>query len=390
MASQRYHVHEAGEGFRANPTPYHHFRLGIGETTARPFKLLVPILHDSFGDFALAVHLALQYAARFRHSLTTFAFFDNRPYKHDLIRLYPLPTKVMALRSRDAMAQINPLVFAPAHKLNGKYRSARDIVDDPRWHDMVFPWMHQQHVAHDLDMLPLRIPEGELSQLHAGLIGLGLDPNRWFACIHWREPTYRYKPIANLRDNDPQRYLPLIDHIIGMGGQVVRIGHPEMAHAAPRSGFVDLAVIPDSTLLQAYAASRARFCVSGTGGGACLMYLFGTPTASVDCIGWFDGSYGQYLLTQVLTTPEGQTLEQESLFESGLMNQRALEMAMAERPGFKLEQRSSAEIMAVADFMHRIIGDCPGWRTPVTPELEPDNRFVWPMRGGIRPRFIDL
>jgi len=394
----KYREYIAQPEFYRNPTPYHHFRLGIGETPERPFKLFAFVNANSFGDFANALHVVLQYAARFEHSLTRLAFVDNRLYKRDLLQLYPLPREFMVFPKPEDLKRVDLTFFEPNHKRLYKnkpvYRPATDIVADPHWYDIIFPWIHlQQVLRYERTSVPCVIPSRLQAELHSQLVGLGLDENRWFSCMHYREPTYRWKNRPNLRDCDPEVYLPVIDHIINrLGGQVVRIGHPEMRDHPPRARFVDLAKVPNSTLLQAYAASRARFSVMGPGGGTCLVRLFHGPLGLTDAATWFDGvNEHDFLLTHTVITPDGRELRQESLFESGLMNQRALEEAMRRQEGFRIVKNTSEQICQTADFMYEYTSSTPGWRPSPTPPAGPfDNVFCWPLRGTVGAKFVDL
>lgn len=394
----KFRTHIAGEAFFRNATPYHHFRLGLGESEKRPFKLFVPIMTDNFGDIANVVHLVLQYAGRFAHSIATFAFTDNRPYKRHLLALYPLPYQSIILTAAEGLNQLNIPFFAPRHKVKigdeTTYRTPEDIVMDRRWHDVIFPPAHQHQVLNfDRPLIPCQIPQQFESRLHHKLVELGLKDDRWFCCMHYREPNYHWKHVPNFRDCDPAVYLPLIDYVIDrLGGQVVRLGHPEMRDHPARPGFVDLAKIRDSTFLQAFAASRARFSVMGPGGGTCLVRIFHTPLGLTDAGGWFDGVENQhYLLTHTVVTPEGVVLRQEALFESGLMNQRALEIEIARRPGYKIIKNTTEQLCQVADFMYEITTDVAGWRDrPEAPKPIHDNKFTWPIGGDVKTQFIDL
>ena len=334
-----FHRHVAGPRFFENKTPYHHYRLRIGEAPDRPFKMFVPLDALPFGDFVNAVSLAAQHAASFKHSMTTFAFVNDRPSKRAVLALYPRLWMAHPCKERDELARFNVLYFRPAsrHEVDGKltYRPAIDVIADPRWQDIFFPALHA-HQAYNFDrpFVPFRISPKSAEPLHKQLVGLGLDAARWFCCLHYREPNYAWKRVSNLRDSDPNTYLPLIDHVIDrLGGQVVRLGHPEMRDRAPRAGFVDLAKVENSTPLQAYAASRARFSVMSPSGGACLVRAFNTPLGVTDACNWFEGvNEHEFLFTHTVVTPEGGELRQDELFESGLMNQTSLELEI-ERGG---------------------------------------------------------
>lgn len=393
-----FHRHLAGSQFFENKTPYHHFRLRMGEAPDRPFKMFVPLFDLDFGDFVNTVSLALQHVSSFRHSCTTFAFVDNQPFKREVISLYPRRWAANTFRSRDDLARFNPLYFRPAHKVevNGKlvYRQPVDVIADPKWQDMFFPFLHgHQAFNFDRPMVPFRIPKKSTELLHRQLVDLGLDESRWFCCTHYREPNYVWKPVSNLRDCDPAIYLPLIDYVIErLGGQIVRLGHPEMRDRPPRPGFVDLAKIKDSTMLQAYAVSRARFSVMSPSGGACLARAFNAPLGVTDAASWFEGvNEHDFLLTHTVVTPDGRELRQDDLFESGFMNQMALDIEMERQSGYRIVKNTTEQICRVADFMYEYTSGVDGWRPPPQdPDIVHDNTFAWPLRGSIGAKFIDL
>ena len=90
----------------------------------------------------------------------------------------------------------------------------------------------------------LRIPDWYTDEAKATLVGLGLDPGNWFACLHVREDGYRRETGHPRSVRDIAPYVDLIDHIIdGLGGQVVRIGDPTMSEIPARKGLVDLSKI---------------------------------------------------------------------------------------------------------------------------------------------------
>ena len=124
----------------------------------------------------------------------------------------------------------------------------------------------------------------------------------------------------------------------------------------------------------------------------CLIRIFQTPLGLTDAGGWFDGVHdSHFLLTYTLVTPEGVSLRQEELFESGLMNQRALEQEMSRRPGYRIVKNTTAQICKMADFMYEYSSGVDGWRDPPrAPAVAPDNLFVWPMPGQVKARFVDI
>jgi putative glycosyltransferase (TIGR04372 family) len=232
----------------------------------------------------------------------------------------------------------------------------------------------------------LSIPEERTGELTDRLVAAGVDPNRWFCCIHYREPGYDLRPSRFLRDLDPRPFMALTEDIIeNLGGQVVRVGHPKMTPFPKRPGFIDLAMLEDSFMLHAFAVSRARFMVGSLSGISHAGSAFNTPTVitnnsdptySPGC--WRDHDVSLYLNVYA---PSGRRLSVEELAEAGVLGSRNRLTALRNEKGFKVYQNSPAELGAVARRLLQATTECPGWREPsatVVSSVRP-NKFVYPM-----------
>ena len=91
----------------------------------------------------------------------------------------------------------------------------------------------------------------------------------WFAIIHYREPTNTLRSSDQLHDFRVESALPVYDAILRAGGQIVRIGHPEMTVLPERDGLMDLAA--DELMLQAAAGSHPRFLMELSPSGPCSL-----------------------------------------------------------------------------------------------------------------------
>ncbi len=80
-------------------------------------------------------------------------------------------------------------------------------------------------------------------------------------------------------------YLPMIADIVGnLGGQVVRIGGPEMTPLGKVPGLVDLSQDGGSIEEQAFAVSRARYFIGSDSGPILLGALFRTPMVKANAV----------------------------------------------------------------------------------------------------------
>ncbi|HVA41598.1 MAG TPA: TIGR04372 family glycosyltransferase, partial [Candidatus Binataceae bacterium] len=72
----------------------------------------------------------------------------------------------------------------------------------------------------------------------------GIDPERWFVCLHVREPGFHrawHKTHPGTRNADVSTYLKAVRSIVERGGQVVRMGDPSMKPLPRIEGLFDYA-----------------------------------------------------------------------------------------------------------------------------------------------------
>ncbi|MDA9976083.1 hypothetical protein N9F34_04635 [Alphaproteobacteria bacterium] len=96
----------------------------------------------------------------------------------------------------------------------------------------------------------------------------GVDPNRCFSNIHYSEPNYEGRKADPVLDTEPAMMRWIVNNIIDqLGGQVVRVGNPEMAPFKALDGFIKLTSAKGvNFIFQLFAISRARFMVAGASG----------------------------------------------------------------------------------------------------------------------------
>ncbi len=240
------------------------------------------------------------------------------------------------------------------------------------------------------DPVPLRLPAQRAEELLASLAAAGLDRGKWFATIHYRESSYGFrKGNGGDRDSDPAAFDGLIDHIIALGGQAVRLGHAAMTPFRPRQGFVDLAAAP--TLVQAAAASASRFMIAGPSGAITLAWAFQVPNTQVDA-GNTMGVWGpSNFLTHEVTVPGGERLRNQTLRDAGLLDNDTLAARITAGGGYAVRKANADELAIVAKKLYARTADCQAWRTPaVLPPTRKPNTLTWPVRPMDTMPWVDL
>jgi putative glycosyltransferase (TIGR04372 family) len=236
----------------------------------------------------------------------------------------------------------------------------------------------------------LRLPAERADELLAGLAAAGLDRDRWLATIHYRESSYSFRQHeGGDRDSDPAAFERLVDHIIALGGQAVRLGHAAMTPFKARPGFIDLAAAP--TLIQAAAASVSRFMIAGPSGAIALAWAFQVPNTQVDA-GNTMGVWGPSdFLTHEVTTPGGERLRNKSLRDAGLLDNDALAARIKAGSGHVVRKANAEELAMVALKLYQRTTDCESWRKPAAlPTAPKPNGVVWPVRPVDTMPWVDL
>ncbi|WP_339854905.1 TIGR04372 family glycosyltransferase [uncultured Nisaea sp.] len=353
---------------------------GAGNSPDRPFKIAMPITAFSLGDVISAIILANRIASHFKFSHTTFLMREDRPYKRRFLELYHRPHSVVVVKP-DEMIPLN--MFNP-HLAGRKYPH-----DTIHWQDLIVP--PQISSCMYFWAFPtgrLRFKEEHQKIGSERLKSLGLAPDKWFVTLHYREPTYRWKKSSNIRDVDPAVYNNVIDWVIDeLGGQVVRLGHPEMGALPARPGFVDLSRFNDSEMLQAYAVSRCAFYFGSPSGPLGFADAFQIPAFIGDSADFFVGYDNQIILTHTMKNSEGVRLRNAELMRSSANTTLACARAIENDAVF--EKCTPSELRAGLDFMMAEFTPDDGWReTPIEDEAN-TRALIWPPQLEFTPRFFD-
>ncbi len=366
----------------------------IGRSAERPFMIFATLLDTSLGDLLCKVAFLSTLKDQFDHARLIVRYRDLRSYSGDVVSLSPNIDHAMPLKGERP-------------KWLGRYfPDMRPWLPLGRWtlgragmreafHDfVVIESMMNARSLHGFEQpTVMRVPPGREAALHGQLLGLGLDPERWYAAVHYRAGTYGPKRGKSpIRSGNPESYRQLVDYIIDdLGGQVVQLGHPELDAFPARPGFVDLSRLADTFLLQAYAVCHSRFLVAGPSGPVALGWGFQVPTMVVDATdghgGW--GEAVQAILTHEVTTPAGSVLRNRELFEAGLLDKPLLYRKIKNGEAYRLRNNNGEELAAAARFLFDRTTDVTGWR-PVyrRSAASRPNHFVWPPQTRENLRFL--
>jgi putative glycosyltransferase (TIGR04372 family) len=217
----------------------------------------------------------------------------------------------------------------------------------------------------------LRIPDEKIDGLTEELKSHGIDPNRWFCVINYREPGYGTRPPRRFRDLNPAPFAALIRDIIeNLGGQVIRVGHQKMTTFPKLEGFVDLAPVVNNFWLHAFAVSRARFMVGSLTGISHLGSAVNTPTLITNCTDsiympgcWRDHDLAVYLS---LYDKNGRRISTWEQHESNF-HRRSILAELVDTKGYRAYQNTPGELGAAVRRIMQGTSNCIRWRDPFTP-----------------------
>jgi putative glycosyltransferase (TIGR04372 family) len=232
-------------------------------------------------------------------------------------------------------------------------------------------------VDRTLFALPLEIRE----QSRQKLLELGLDESKWFMVLHMREDGYRSSVGHPRSIREIERYVGLIKHVVAAGGQVVRLGDPFMKHFPDISGLIDLAFLPASFLIQAYACSTARFLFGCSSSPAVIATGFNTPAAfanALDPFSFTSAPKNNIIATKKIHMADGSILRDKAAHERGVAREPVW-YGKADQ----LEELTTGELCELADLMLARTPDAAGWtHRPVSPLP------VWMVDGTVNPEEI--
>jgi len=355
---------------------------GIGLRPERPFQILGLTTSLTVGDLIANVFFFSCLANQFEHSRLHVKYRNARSYCRDVMSLSPLIDKAEPIAGEwpEWLYKLRPRLKPRRHAEIGPLDGGRAY-----YYDMIVT----NTMARDTTIYALpnpvvfRLPDDRAESLRRELVACGLKPDRWFATFHYRDKSYEFGQRYAERNGDPEAFDSLVDDIIALGGQAVRIGHPGMTPFAPRDGFVDLSLRPNSFMLQAAAVSYARFMISGPSGPMTLPMAFAIPYTLVDATdaGGVWGLAYTDVLTHEVTTPEGKVLRNSTLREAGLLSSFRLTDVMKADPRYTMRKANASELRTVARRLFDRTDGIDEWRPPPElPKIPKPNSINWPLR----------
>lgn len=328
-------------------------------------KIFVSLSARALGDFIAYATLASSIREMFDTAQLYIYFRGDRPYKQHIVSCIRNLESVISVPEKSGGI---PVDFFDAHQgrpshqiefweKNGLYNT--DLI--------IAGHMLNEAMLNAIPATTLAPSPQTMQSSDEALMARGLDPNKWFACVYWKEDGYAYRPFNNIRTIfDPAPYVGVIRYIIeSMGGQVVRLGHPTPTEVPPMPGFVDLAKVEGSEWLQMYAVSRARFFVASASGPAAYGPAFGVPTANTDqnlCYGVWGPQ--DYVVTQDIQYND-KWYRQTEAYDAGLLFSE-----FKPDKSYRLSRNTVKHLSAAADDLFKITMTCPGWRTPGMREIK--------------------
>lgn len=329
----------------------------------RPFTIFAALLDCALGEFLNCSYFAAAVKLNHGNARLTVYYRTDRPYKDDALAINPYVDRVVKI----AGPSVLPIeLFYESYDRFHVEQSTNFIRAGHASPDLILT--KSMMLTHDLPRFEhypvFAIPEARRAQVEARLVESGLDPTRWYCCLYYRQGNYKYRGGANYRDVDDKPFEALTAWIIEkLGGQVVRIGHPEMRPFPARPGFVDLSRLENDFLLQAAAMARARFMITTMSGPASVPGMFGVPFAATNAVGilgcW---SHDHLLLPRHIFRPDGRRIPLERLLKSGEWNEGHVRYFY--RKGCKLIDNSIDELREITLMLHAQTADTTTWRPP--------------------------
>lgn len=132
---------------------------------------------------------------------------------------------------------------------------------------------------------PVTLNEEATHACAANLGEMGVYPKDWFVCLHVRTSAF-HKDQADYRNASFDNYLLAIEHIISLGGKVVRLGDAGQGIIPfPMPGLIDY---PNtrwkSEVMDLYLIKQCRFYIGTLSGILDTAYLLQTPTLCVNSL----------------------------------------------------------------------------------------------------------
>ena len=350
----------------------------------RPVVIVALMLATALGDFIEYNLFAASFKRQYRNAKLIAYYRRDRPFKDAIIEMNPEIDEIWVKSGRDTVH---------AEHFNVSPGGGDPVASDAlaRYVDVILtPSMMDRTRLPTLPSLArFRIPDGRVDDLEQMLVDGGLDPARWFCVLHYREPNYEGRGANADRDLHPDHPIAITRYIIEeLGGQVARIGHPEMSPFPKIDGFFDLSRGATDIQLQAAAVRRSRFFLElSPSGPMSLALCFEVPIARCNALILAGpAAVGSIVLNQHIVGPDGATVPIDVCVEKNLLNGTVMPFMLRNR-GYRFVRNSLSELKSAALDIFETTADCPAWREAQleTPGIAADH-VAWPTASTWRHR----
>jgi len=364
-----------------------------GDMENSPFIIVGLFNCRALGDFIICNIVASSIKKQFKHARLYIYCRDDRDYKLDILNMNTYIDGAFCMSGERTFSLDDFDSFGDIISMGWKI--PKFITRHKTWYDnncgkphlVLTPSMMNEHLLSSFaSPAHLSISGEKIDTLTRRLSAKGLDPDRWYSVIHYREPTYSLRPSRKFRDVAPGPFQDVTNRIIrDLGGQVVRVGHPGMASFDKQDGFVDLAGEEENAFeIQAFAISRARFMLAVSSGPLQVGSAFGTPAASTNSINPAEspGVWNAHdlCLHRNLFLADGTRITAEAAMNHGLYDRGRL-LSLVKEKRLTVMENSPEELFEIAKSLHGATTDTDGWRTPISasdPGFIPPNCLSMP------------
>jgi len=344
---------------------------------SRPIVIVALMLATTLGDFIEYNLFAASFKRQFRKARLIAYYRRDRSFKDAILEMNPEIDEAWPQEDKET-------IKAEA------FNVAPDSASDKGVDIVLTPSMMLRARLPSLPSLArFQVPsvaEDAFRALHAEA---GLDPNRWFCVLHYREPSYEGRGANLDRDIDPSDPIAMTRYVIEeLGGQVIRVGHPEMAAFPEIDGFLDLSRIPNAIQVQAAAVRSSRFFLElSPSGPMALAPCFGVPVARCNALILAGPTTpDSIVLNQHLLDPDGNRVPIATCVEKNLLNGSVMPSILRDR-GFRFRRNTLSEMKAVAAEMTRLTEYHKGPLAEESPARQASvDRVDWPVAGVRRHR----
>lgn len=335
------------------------YEINIPPAPSGKFNIFGALLHNTVGDFTDHVLYCASVKELIANSRLDVYYRPDRPYKKAIVSMAP---------AIDRAWPTNQPLPVNLFDVSGD----RSPVGPEDWYAlgcavpklMILPSTGTFNALASLPRIArLRVPDRDRhEQVLRGLVGDG-----WYVVLHYRELGYEFRSPTGLREANLAHIPSIIDRVTGLGGQVVRIGHPQMLELEERPGFIDLK--DADFLLQTHAIARARcFFEASQSGPASLALAQGVPTARCNAVD-----------LRCITKDQGIIVPQRVIHESrGDMTRYLIEThqldvtAILEHPELRYQLLELSDLLGALDRLLDLTRDtADGWRDDTPPPLAP-------------------